>query len=116
MPKTAIKTTTNRVSLKDKKAEKTGASSKARPPFDLLLALVAGALFGLSAPGFGQWYLAWFCLAPFFLLVAGSESLKQASIRGFVFGAAYNLVYLNWYLGLHSLSWMGLNDWQSIGL
>lgn len=85
-----------------------------RRPYDLLIALAAGAIFGLSAPGFDQWYLAWICLAPFFLLVAGSDSWKQAGLRGLVFGTAYNLIYLNWYLGLHSLSWMGLNDWQSV--
>ena len=33
---------------------------------------------------------------------------------GFVFGTAYNLVYLNWLLHLHPLNWMGLPDWQSV--
>ena len=88
--------------------------SRGRPGMDLLVALLTGALFGLSAPGFDQWYIAWFGLAPFFLLVAGSLNLKQATLRGLIFGSAYNLVYLNWYLHLHPLNWMDFSDWQSI--
>ena len=82
----------------------------------LALSAISGAIFGLSAPGFGQWYLAWFGLAPLLLLSVSSRSVWQAAIRGLIFGTCYNLVYLNWYLQLHPLSWMGMNDWQSIPL
>lgn len=113
MPKTASKS--SKVSSRDKKAEKLQESPK--PPIaPVALALFSGALFGLSAPGLDQWYLAWFALAPFFLLVYASPNFKQAAFRGLLFGTAYNLVYLNWYLALHPLNWMNLNDWQSIGL
>lgn len=114
MPRTAIKS--KRVSSKDKNAEKKIQGGGAAPPLDLLAALVCGVILGFSAPGFDQWYIAWFGLAPFFLLVASSLTLKQAALRGLVFGTAYNLVYLNWFLALHPLNWMNLNDWQSVGL
>ncbi|MBX9688360.1 MAG: apolipoprotein N-acyltransferase [Candidatus Obscuribacterales bacterium] len=98
---------------KDKKAENS-KPAKAKPAADLLLASVAGAVMGLSAPGFDQWYIAWFGLAPFFLLAAGADSKLRAGLLGLIYGTTYHLVYLNWYLALHPLSWMGLADWQSI--
>src|SRR5579875_1610478 len=72
----------------------------------------AGALLGLCAPGFDQWYLAWVGLVPLLLLVASSVSLWQAARRGLTFG----LVYLHWYLGLYPLDWLGFNDWQGRAL
>ncbi len=114
MPKTA--TRSKKALAKDQKAEvkEKGSVKSGRPGLDLLFSAIAGAVFGLSAPGFDQWYLAWFCLAPFFLLSIGAENWKQATFRGLVFGTSYNLVYLNWYLHLHPLNWMSLSDWQSI--
>lgn len=110
-------TQNRKVPTKQKTREKESTSApSARPPFALLAAIGSGAIMGLSAPGFDQWYLAWFGLVPLFLLVIGSESLLQATLRGFAYGTAYHLVYLNWYLNLHPLNWMGLNDWQSVGL
>jgi apolipoprotein N-acyltransferase len=113
MTKTATRPSkmTSKAKTKEKETEKIPS---ARPPLALLVALIAGAIMGLSAPGFDQWYIAWFGLAPLFLLVIGSESIAQAVLRGLVYGTAYNLVYLNWYLNLHPLNWMGLADWQSI--
>lgn len=80
----------------------------------LVAAACSGALLGLSAPGFDQWYLAWFGLVPLLLLTVSSPSAAQAFVRALVFGTAYNLVYLNWYLGLHPLEWLGFSWWQSM--
>lgn len=74
----------------------------------------SGAVLGLSAPGIEQWYVAWFGLVPLCLLIVSSPSFVQAFFRGFVFGTAYNIVYLNWYLGLHPLSWLGFSSVESI--
>lgn len=71
-----------------------------------------GCLLGLACPGFNQWYLGWVGLAPLILAIAASKSVWQAAARGLVFGLAYNLVYLNWYLGLQPLEWLGFNWWQ----
>jgi apolipoprotein N-acyltransferase len=103
---------------KRRKAQKKQAEPASRsfgwPAY--LLCATAGATLGLSAPGFDQWYLAWFGLVPLFLLVAGSNSLWQASLRGFIFGLFYNLVYLNWYLHLYPLDWLGFQQWEGMFL
>lgn len=118
---TASKSKSKKVPSKDKKT-KDKAVEASPPKFDWLAwrplaqAALAGAIFGLSAPGFDQWYIAWFGLAPLFLLSVSSANVWQAALRGLIFGSAYNLVYLNWYLHLHPLSWMGMADWQSIPL
>ncbi len=83
---------------------------------DLAVSAASGAALGLSAPGFGQWFLAWVGLVPLLLLAVSSSGPAQSFLRGAVFGFAYNLVYLNWYLGLHPLNWLGFNDWQSAAL
>ena len=72
-----------------------------------------GALLGLSAPGIGVWFYAWIGLAPFLVLVASCRKHSEAVLAALVFGLAYNCVYLNWYLGLAPLDWLGFNDWQS---
>lgn len=77
-------------------------------------AAASGALLGLSAPGLDQWYFAWVGLIPLLLLTASANSPWQAFFRGLVFGTAYNLVYLNWYLALYPLDWLGFNQWQSM--
>jgi apolipoprotein N-acyltransferase len=62
---------------------------------------------GLSSPGFEQWYLAWVGLAPLFLLIAGQKSSWKRTLIGFIYGLAYNLTYMHWYLGLAPLDWLG---------
>lgn len=61
-------------------------------------AAVAGALLGLSAPGFDQWYLPWFALTPLIYLSVTAKEPWIAGVRGWYFATAYNLVYLSWYL------------------
>jgi apolipoprotein N-acyltransferase len=97
------------------KGQKSAAPTAAAPAA-LLMAAVCGGVLGLSAPGFDQWYLAWVGLVPYLLLTVSSSGIKDAFLRGLVFGTAYNLVYLNWYLHLHPLSWLGYNEPSSIAL
>ncbi len=116
---TASKSKSKKVPSKDKSKSKEKAAESPAPKIawrPLAQAVTAGAIFGLSAPGFDQWYLAWVGLAPLLLLSVASPNIWHASLRGLLFGTAYNLVYLNWYLHLHPLSWMGMADWQSIPL
>lgn len=80
----------------------------------LVLAALGGAALGLSAPGIDQWYMAWFGLVPLLLLTAASSGMKEACLRGLVFGTVYHMVYANWYLQLHPLTWMGFAWWQSM--
>lgn len=104
-----------------RKRKKSSAKSKAAPAtqpkmaahVSVLIAAVAGALLGLSAPGIDCWYIAWFGLVPLLLLTVSATDFKDAFLRGAMFGLAYNLVYGNWYMHLHPLTWMGFNDIQS---
>jgi len=72
-----------------------------------LAAFASGALLGLAAPGFNQWYFAWFGLAPLFLFIYGRNHYLKQIFLAFIFGLAYNLVYLHWYLNLAPLDWLG---------
>lgn len=83
---------------------------------ETLLALGSGALLGLAAPGFDQWYMAWFALAPFFLLIYSSQSYARQLWLGLIFGYAYSLTYLHWYLNLYPLEWLGFPGIQGMAL
>ncbi|HNB20863.1 MAG TPA: apolipoprotein N-acyltransferase [Candidatus Melainabacteria bacterium] len=122
------KTAEKRQSKKEAKSKPKKPQLKFSWPSNLGLAVLGGALLGLSAPGitipmlpgighsFSLSFLAWFALAPLLLLTASSKSTFQAFLRGTVFGTAYNLVYQNWYLGLQPLDWLGFNQWQGWAL
>ena len=102
---------------KTKKEKKSTAGVKIKAPKLLSLKEFAaltllGGTLGLSAPGIGLWFVAWFGLAPLFLAVASSRGFIHAFLRGLIFGTTFNLVYLNWYLGLYPLEWLGFNWWQ----
>ncbi len=75
-----------------------------------LLAIASGAVLGLSAPGFDQWYLAWCGLVPFFLLMDWSRSLWSAAFRGWLFGLGYHLLFLSWMLKLNPPQWVGIQS------
>lgn len=66
----------------------------------LALCALSGAALSLSAPGFDQWYLAWVGVVPLFVLIFAASSGREAFLRSFVFGTAYNLVYLHFILTL----------------
>ena len=76
----------------------------------LPLTLVCGLILGLSSAGYGIWWLSWVGLAPLLLLVFGSRGKGEAALTGFLFGLAYHLVSLRWFLDLFPLRWFGLND------
>jgi apolipoprotein N-acyltransferase len=76
-------------------------------PKTFLAAASGGVVLGLSCPGFEQWYLAWIGLVPLFLLIAGPQTSWKRTLTGFVYGLAYNLTYMHWYLGLAPLDWLG---------
>lgn len=74
----------------------------------MLLALLgAGATLGLAAPGYEQWYLAWFGLIPLFLTIYAQTGALRRFGMGLAFGLGYNLIYLSWYLNLLPLDWLG---------
>ena len=78
-----------------------------------VLICLFGSFFALSARGYDFWFLAWFCLAPLFLLIKNSKGLKEAVIYSFLFGFFYNILYLWWLFSLHPLNWLGFSSTQS---
>lgn len=78
------------------------------------IALVFGAILGVSSPGFDCHLLAWVGVAPLLVLLRGANSRFEASVLGFIYGLGYYLVALSWYLGLFPLRWLGLDDWVSV--
>ncbi|MDX2105824.1 MAG: apolipoprotein N-acyltransferase [Candidatus Melainabacteria bacterium] len=64
-----------------------------------------GCVFGLIAPGFDQWYLAWFGMAPLLIFTGLSKNPPQAFYRGVFFGYAYNLVWSLFILSFSSAVW-----------
>lgn len=95
-----------------------------------LMALLLGAVFGLSAPGFDQWYLAWFALVPLLGLCISAGEPWQAGVRGWYFFMGYDLVYMHWYLSIReeilagafssfplfmkSSFWLMMSAWQAL--
>lgn len=75
---------------------------------------VMGALLGLSAPGYGAWFLAWVGLIPAFILLKYVKTPWQAFLLGTCLGVGYHATYMAWYWGLHPLDWMGFSQVQSL--
>ncbi len=73
-----------------------------------------GCILGLSTPGFDMWFLAFVGLVPLLLLIQGCRQRREAVIVGFSFGMGYYLTALRWFLGLHPLNWLSLNDLLSV--
>ncbi len=73
----------------------------------LPFAFAFGCLLGLSSPGFDQWWLAWFGVAPLLVLLRGCSGRMEAFLTGISFGIGFFLVSLSWCLGLFSaaLAW-----------
>lgn len=98
-----------------KKPVASGPRPKNKPKkgYELFSCLFFGALLGLCAPGVGFWPIAWVGLAPLLISVATAARKRDAFFNAVVFGLGYNCVYMNWYLGLAPLDWLGFNHWQS---
>jgi len=69
-----------------------------------------GCILGLSTPGFDISFLAWIGLVPLLLLIQSCRQRREAAIVGFSFGMGYYLTAMRWFLGLHPLNWLSLND------
>lgn len=82
--------------------------------FIFLLCCLSGALTGLSAPGYNQWYLAWVGLIPLIVVIGQENSPGKSFLYALGFGFFYELVALAWFAGLHPLHWLGLSTLASI--
>lgn len=62
----------------------------------MLWMLLSVVMLSLAAAPFGQWYLAWFALAPFFIGVGKAATMRGALLRAWLAGVAYFAINLWW--------------------
>ncbi|BDA70395.1 apolipoprotein N-acyltransferase [Calothrix sp. PCC 7716] len=73
---------------------------------------------GLTVAPFGAWFLAWFALAPLWVLIftsAYKPKLFRLQLAG-AWGLGYYGATLSWITGLHPLTWMGVPWLSSIAI
>jgi apolipoprotein N-acyltransferase len=83
--------------------------------------IACGCLAGLSLPNstnftlsFFESLIAWFALAPVFVILWSVKGVLAAFLRAFVAGLCFNLVGFRFLLGIHPLSWLGVPDNLSV--
>ncbi len=80
------------------------------------LAVAGGSVaLGLAAPPTHIWPLAWIALIGLWLY-ALEVTPKRGFFLGWLWGIGYNLILLQWILGVHPLEWMGIPWWPSLGI
>ena len=82
----------------------------------ILISLFSGILMGLAPAPFNAWYLAWFALAPLWILIRQQKSLKQIAILALLWGLGYDGLALFWITGVHPMTWMGVPWLASIAI
>ena len=82
----------------------------------ILISLFSGILMGLAPAPFNAWYLAWFALAPLWVLIRQQKSLKQIAILALIWGLGYDGLALFWITGVHPMTWMGVPWLASIAI
>jgi apolipoprotein N-acyltransferase len=71
-----------------------------RPWQKIAVASLCGAILALSVPGFDQWWLAWFMVAPILVLVSFCHRNLEPLLVGFSFAVTYHLISLHYYLSI----------------
>jgi apolipoprotein N-acyltransferase len=80
------------------------------------LAVTGGSVvLGLAAPPMNLWPFAWIALIGLWLYTVEVTPGKGFFV-GWVLGLGYNLILLQWILGIHPLEWMGIPWWPSLGI
>ncbi|MCX7593367.1 MAG: apolipoprotein N-acyltransferase, partial [Fischerella sp.] len=72
---------------------------------------------GLTVAPVNAWFLAWFALAPLWVLVIDSAKRKNQSLPiSLAWGIGYHGVALSWITGIHPMTWMGVPWLASLGI
>jgi apolipoprotein N-acyltransferase len=84
----------------------------------LTVAILSGVLMGITVAPFGFWFLAWFALAPLWILVLNPVQKNKLFYLRFsgAWGIGYYGATLSWITGLHPLTWMGVPWLSSIAI
>jgi apolipoprotein N-acyltransferase len=87
----------------------------------LIIALFSGMLMGITVAPFNVWFLAWFALAPLWVLVikeSQKSEIKKKKLILFplLWGIGYHGIALFWITGIHPMTWMGVPWLASIAI
>ena len=82
----------------------------------ILISFSSGILMGLAPAPYNAWYLAWFALAPLWILIKSEKSLRQTGILALAWGLGYDGMALFWITGVHPMTWMGVPWLASISI
>lgn len=78
----------------------------------LAIALLSALLMGLATASISFWWLAWFALAPLWVITVRTKSSKPAILWGII----YHGFALHWITGLHPLMWLGVSWIASVSI
>ncbi|MFQ4145169.1 apolipoprotein N-acyltransferase [Chlorogloeopsis sp. ULAP02] len=85
-----------------------------------MIALGSGILMGLTVAPVNAWFLAWFALAPLWVLIVNSAQTKNQSsllpLFSLAWGIGYHGIALAWITGIHPMTWMGVPWLASLGI
>ncbi|MDM9381753.1 apolipoprotein N-acyltransferase [Chlorogloeopsis sp. ULAP01] len=107
----------------------------------VMIVFASGILMGLTVAPVNAWFLAWFALAPLWVLVVSSAQRKNQSpplspspharcynggnlrnalaplpLLSLAWGIAYHGMALSWITGIHPMTWMGVPWLASLGI
>ena len=92
---------TNKFNLDGLEAKRVVKKAPGLSPWQkFFIALISGSILALASPGFDQWWLAWFMLAPFLVLLAFCHRNIEPLLVGLAFGFAYHLISLHYYFSM----------------
>ncbi|MGA7954255.1 MAG: apolipoprotein N-acyltransferase [Gloeobacterales cyanobacterium] len=89
--------------------------SVALHPWQYLAVAGGSVALGLAAPPTNVWPFAWIALIGLWLC-ALEVTPRRGFFLGWLLGTGYNLILLQWLLGIHPLEWMGIPWWPSLGI
>ncbi|AKG24349.1 acyltransferase [Calothrix sp. 336/3] len=72
-----------------------------------MLSFLSGICMGLTVAPINAYFLAWFALAPLWVLVVKSKQTKSLWIP-LLWGMGYHGVALSWITGIHPMTWLGV--------
>ncbi len=83
--------------------------------WELAIALVSGILMGATVAPIGCWWLAWFALAPLWVLIVkyrrnqlNNSHLFYPVLLAIAWGLGYHGTALSWITGIYPMDWLGV--------
>jgi len=72
---------------------------------------------GATVAPVGAWFLAWFALAPLWVLVVKFAPRKKTVVAvAFIWAIAYHGTAISWITGIHPMEWLGVSWWTSLAI